>query len=111
MLDNNSATIGIVAAGNNLYQLHDTGRIWRSTGAACGGESCPGWQMLDNNGASIGIVAAGNHLYQLHNSGRIWRFTGEACSGESCPGWQMLDNNGRTGRLAAGTLPLPTIRG
>jgi hypothetical protein len=59
----------------------------------------------------IGIVAAGNNLYQLHNSGRIWRSTGVPCSGESCPGWQMLDNNGRTGRLAAGTLPLATIRG
>jgi hypothetical protein len=30
MLDNNGANIGIVAAGNNLYQLHNSGRIWRS---------------------------------------------------------------------------------
>jgi hypothetical protein len=59
MLDNNGANIGVVAAGNNLYQLHNSGRIWRSTGVPCSGESCPGWQMLDNNGATIGIVAAG----------------------------------------------------
>jgi hypothetical protein len=49
MLDNNGATTAIAAGGNQLYQLHRDGRIWRSTGAPCQGESCPGWQMLDNN--------------------------------------------------------------
>jgi hypothetical protein len=75
-----------------LYQLHNTGRIWRATGVACG-STCPGWQMLDNNPASVAITAGASALYQLHNTGRIWRYTGTPCSGASCPGWQMLDNN------------------
>jgi hypothetical protein len=82
--------------------LHNTGKIWKSTGAACSGNSCPGWQMLDNNPATIAIYAEGSHLYQLHNTGKIWKSTGAACSGNSCPGWQMLDNNPNTGRVAAG---------
>ena len=92
----------IAAGGDQLFQLHNSGRIWRFTGALCAGESCPGWQMLDNNSATTAISAAGGQLYQLHNSGRIWRYTGTPCSGESCPGWQMLDNNPRTGMIAAG---------
>jgi hypothetical protein len=66
MLDNNGATIGIFAADNNLYQLHNSGRIWRFTGAACSGESCPGWQMLDNNGSTGRLAAGGDQLYQIH---------------------------------------------
>jgi hypothetical protein len=31
-LDNNAATVAIVASGNALYQLHNTGLIWRYTG-------------------------------------------------------------------------------
>ena len=85
MLDNNPATTMIVTDGDHLYQLHNSGRIWRFTGTPCSGESCPGWQMLDNNPATTMIAAAGGKLYQLHNSGRIWLSTGTPCSGESCP--------------------------
>jgi serine protease len=81
------------------------GAIWRFTGQACQGESCPGWQLLDNNAASVAIVPAGGQLYQLHNTGRIWQHTGQACQGTHCPGWQMLDNNRATvGLLAANQL-------
>ncbi|MBK8277280.1 MAG: hypothetical protein IPK92_16060 [Nitrospira sp.] len=108
-LDNNGHTSSIVAAGNKLYQLHaaplyqlhSDGRIWRYTGPACAGESCPGWHQLDNNPKTKAIVAAGRDLYQLHNDGWIWRYTGTPCAGESCPGWQRLDNNGHTKAIAA----------
>jgi len=79
--------------------------IWRYTGPACSGESCPGWQRLDNNPKTVAIAAAGSHhhqlLYQLHNDGWIWRYTNTPCSGDSCPGWQRLDNNPKTFSVAA----------
>ncbi|MBL7537655.1 hypothetical protein, partial [Escherichia coli] len=66
MLDNNPATIAIFANGTDLYQLHNTGKIWRYTSTPCSGDNCPGWPMLDNNPATTAIAAAGNALYQLH---------------------------------------------
>jgi peptidyl-Asp metalloendopeptidase len=102
MLDNNPATIQIVATGDTLFQRHKSGQIWRYTGVPCSGESCPGWQRLDNNPDAANIVAAGGSLYQLHKSGRIWRYTGTPCNGNSCPGWRMLDNNPATVEIAAG---------
>ncbi len=85
-----------------LFQLHNDGRIWVSTGVTCNGNSCPGWVMLDNNPATRSIAAAGTALYQLHADGRIWRYTGVRCGGASCPGWQLLDNNPRSVAIAAG---------
>jgi hypothetical protein len=69
-LDNNSATKKIVAAGGHLYQLHNSGHIFKFTGTPL-----TGWEQLDNNPATVDIVAAGNNLYQIHNSGFIWRHT------------------------------------
>jgi Astacin (Peptidase family M12A) len=83
LLDNNPATADIVAAGNNLYQLHKNGRIWKYTGTPL-----TGWQELDNNLATKKIVAAGGNLYQIHKTGRIWKYTGVPHTG-----WQELDNN------------------
>jgi hypothetical protein len=108
-LDNNGNTALIVAAGTRLfqlhadpiYQLHRDGWIWRYTGPACEGESCPGWQRLDKNPKTRAIAASGRDLYQLHNDGWIWRYTGRPCSGESCTGWQRLDNNPKTKAIAA----------
>jgi hypothetical protein len=59
-LDSNPATMAIAAGGNGVYQLHNDGSIWRSTGAGCDGGGCPGWQQLDSNAAAIAIAAAGN---------------------------------------------------
>jgi hypothetical protein len=56
----------IVADGGSLFQLHNTGKIWRYTGTPCSGNSCPGWQMLDNNGMTGRIDASGGKLYQIH---------------------------------------------
>jgi hypothetical protein len=100
-LDNNIRTVGIVAGGSQLYQLHYDGTIWRSTGTACSGESCPGWERLDNNSATVAIAAGGSRLYQLHRDGRIWQWTGSPCAGDSCPHWRMLDNNPRTVAIRA----------
>ena len=107
-LDNNPRT-GMLAAGNDLYQLHvdplyqlhNDHVIWRYTGEACEGDFCPGWERLDNNAATRNISAAGGQLFQLHDSGKIWRYTGTPCSGNSCPGWQMLDNNPKTKTIAS----------
>jgi len=56
MLDDNPAATAIVSAGNQLFQLHKDGSIWRSTGARCSGSSCPGWQKLDSNAATIALA-------------------------------------------------------
>jgi hypothetical protein len=102
-LDNNSRT-GMIAAGDDLYQLHtdpiyqlhNDGWIWRYTGEECQGDFCPGWERLDNNPKTRNIVGSGAQLFQLHQDGKIWRYIGTPCSGDSCPGWQMLDNNPKT---------------
>jgi peptidyl-Asp metalloendopeptidase len=96
-----NGTAGTVAAFNSPPGS-DIGSIWRSTGTACSGNSCPGWLRLDNNGASVRMAAGGGNLYQLHNTGKIWKSTGAACNGNSCPGWQMLDDNGASVQIAAG---------
>ncbi len=105
-IDNNPKTWNIVAAGPQLYQLHNDGDIWRFTGATCDADACPGWQRLDNNAKTVAIVANPDALYQLHNDGWIWRHTGTPCSGESCPGWVRLDNNPRTIAIAANATQL-----
>ncbi|MBI1792257.1 MAG: hypothetical protein HYR60_32440 [Acidobacteria bacterium] len=102
-LDDNDFTMGIAAAGNELYQLQYDGEIWRYTGPPCDAHAfCPGWQRLDNNRKAVAIAAGGAQLYQLHNDGSIWQSTGAACSGNSCPGWLRLDNNSKTVAIAAG---------
>ena len=83
LLDRNAASVGIVAAGNRLYQLHNNGRVWRYTGTPL-----TGWQLLDQNPATKQIAAAGDELYQLHAGGKIFRYTGTPLTG-----WQMLDQN------------------
>jgi len=82
-LDNNPASVAIVADGGDLYQLHNTGKIWKYVGPPL-----TGWQQLDNNPATKQIVAAGGKLYQLHNTGKIWKYVGPPMTG-----WQELDNN------------------
>ena len=104
-LDNNIRAANIVAGNTKLYQIHQNGHIWVSTGGTCpglGGESCPGWRRLDNNKKSVAIAAGGDSLYQLHNDGSVWKSTGAACSGNSCRGWRRLDNNYRTIAIEAG---------
>jgi hypothetical protein len=108
MLDNNPAATAIAAgtdavpapfASPIVYQLHNDGSIWRSTGAPCSGSSCGGWEWLDNN-LNTGMIAANagglyqEHsalVYQLHFDGSLWRHTGPG--GGCCTGWEMLDDN------------------
>ena len=85
-LDNNHKSVTIAGAGNELYQLHKDGRIWKFTGAACSEDNCAGWQRLDNNWRTVAITVAGGHLYQLHYDGDIWKYTGTPCSGDKLPG-------------------------
>ncbi|MBO3745992.1 hypothetical protein J5X84_07935 [Streptosporangiaceae bacterium NEAU-GS5] len=90
-LDNNPATVDIVASGGHLYQRHADGRVWIYTGTPH-----TGWQELDNNPATVQIVADGNRLYQRHNNGRVWIYTGTPHTG-----WQELDNNPATVDIVA----------
>ena len=62
MLDNNTASVD----GDDLYQLHNTGFIWKFTG-----QPMTGRQLFDDNAATMKIVAAGRHLYQMHKNGLI----------------------------------------
>jgi hypothetical protein len=90
-LDTNPASIAIVADGPDLYQLHNTGKIWKSVGPPI-----TGWQLLDTNPATKQIAAAGGHLYQLHKTGKIWKYIGPPVTG-----WRELDNNPATVAIAA----------
>jgi hypothetical protein len=82
-LDNNPASIAVVPDGGNLYQLHNTGKIWKYVGPPL-----TGWQELDNNPASKQIAASSGVLYQLHNTGKIWKYVGPPLTG-----WQNIDTN------------------
>jgi len=109
MLDDNALN-GMIAAADNLYQLHTDplyqlhtdGSLWRYTGTECDGDFCPGWAELDDNSATVAMAAAEGQFYQLHNDGSIWRHNGTTCSGASCPGWIKLDDNPRATAIAAG---------
>ena len=96
-VDNTLVTSGI--RGSDAVAT--IGDIWQSTGAACNGDSCPGWNRLDHNPKTVALAANDASLYQLHNDGWIWRYTGTPCTGEVCPGWQRLDNNQKTVAIAA----------
>ncbi len=90
LLDNNPVSIDIVAEGNELYQLHNSGAIWKYTGTPL-----TGWEQLDNNPATKQIAAGGN-LYQRHETGAIWKYTGTPFTG-----WELLDNNPETSAIVA----------
>lgn len=75
-LDDNPATVQIVADGGALYQRHSSGRVYSSTGTPG-----TGWQELDDNPATVDIAASGGRLYQRHDSGRIFVYTGSPVPG------------------------------
>ncbi len=100
-LDNNPKTVAIDADRNGLYQLHDSGWIWRYTGTPCNNDlklECPGWEKLNNNPKTIAIDANGNELYQLHIDGSIWQYTGTPCNNNECLGWVELGNEQLIGK-------------
>jgi len=99
-LDNNRATVAIVVGGNSaiqpmgdhLYQLHNTGHIFKYTG-----QPATPWQLLDQNPATKQIAGAWGNLYQIHNTGRIWKYTGPPATP-----WQLLDQNPASVAIVAG---------
>jgi hypothetical protein len=91
-LDDNPATVDIVAAGGRLYQRHNTGRIWIYTGTPH-----TGWQELDDNPATAQIAADGGALYQRHTNGNLWIYTGTPHTG-----WLQVDGNAATVDITAG---------
>jgi hypothetical protein len=91
LIDQNPATVDIVAAPGVLYQRHRDGKIWRYT--------CPplrGWELIDRNPATVQIAASAGGLYQRHMDGRIWRYTGTPLTG-----WELIDQNPQTVQIAA----------
>ena len=97
VLDNNPATVGILADGSPaiyptryfLYQLHSDGTIWQYLPHA--GLWGSNWVLLDNNPDAIGIAAGLGNLYQLHRDGTIWHYVTPPIRG-----WALLDNNPAT---------------
>jgi len=121
--------VGIVVAAATalsaqpVYQLHDNGNIWVSSGVPCSGVSCPGWHLLGNNPGTVEITAAGvpaggfdstkaspdaPPLYQRRADGTILFYTGTPCNGRSCTGWQMIDKNPLTVSIVAAGTPIGT---
>lgn len=91
MIDNNSATLKIIAAEDGrLYQIHVNGSIWMYGGGD------RHWVKLDENPSSVDIFATRDKLYQRHRDGRIWEYTGPPITG-----WRELDRNPATRSLAA----------
>ncbi|MEV0100517.1 hypothetical protein, partial [Nocardia sp. NPDC050789] len=80
-LDRNPATVAIAAGANKLYQLHETGAIFRYTGTPL-----TGWEQLDRNPATVAIAATASELYQLHETGATFRYTGTPFTGWSTMG-------------------------
>jgi len=70
LLDNNPASVSIVANGDALYQLHNNGQTFGYTGTPLNGR-----QELDINPATrkIAVGDGGRELYRLHDSGRIFK--------------------------------------
>lgn len=91
LIDQNPATVQIVAASNALYQRHRDGKIWRYQGTPI-----TGWELIDRNPETIRIVAAGT-LYQRHRDGKIWRYQGTPIIG-----WELIDRNPATVEIVAG---------
>jgi hypothetical protein len=67
LIDENPATIAIVADGGDLYQLHDSGAVWKYSGTP------KVWQLLSEPGG-IELAAAGGNLYKLHPYGDLFKY-------------------------------------
>lgn len=98
-LDDNPATTAIAAgptaaSGAGLYQLHNSGALWRYNGTPM-----VGWELLDNNAATVEIATDGVNLYQRHEgTGSIWRYTGNWLAP-----WEQLGGNPLTVAITATT--------
>ena len=69
-IDRNPATTGIYVRGDYVYQIHDSGAIWRYHGVPMSG-----WERLDSWRDTREIVGSENgDVYQRHGTGAIYRF-------------------------------------
>lgn len=101
-IDRNSRTVALAATPVDIFQIWDSGPIWRWLDRPCDPGGCPHWSLLDNNSASRQITANRRGLFQLHAGGSIWRWLGEPCEGGRCRSWEPLDRNPRSTAIAAG---------
>ncbi|HEY3197537.1 MAG TPA: hypothetical protein VGJ57_05955, partial [Nitrospirales bacterium] len=57
LIDMNPRTVDIAAAGTTLFQLHDTGALFKWDGRTpCTATACPGWTQIDRNPQTKAIV-------------------------------------------------------
>lgn len=76
-----------------LFQIHDTGGIWRYANYPCTPAGCWGWIQIDANSRS----EATQGYYQTHVDHKIWKWDGSTpCVPGACPGWALIDTNPRT---------------
>jgi hypothetical protein len=91
-IDANPASLGIVADGDRLFQLHNDGRIFEYVTPPM-----TGWEELDSNPATVALAASASGLYRLHNSGRIFKYVTPPFTG-----WEELDGNSASRQISAG---------
>jgi hypothetical protein len=82
LIDNNGSTLNVTAGGGNVYQMHESGHVWKYTGTPMV------WDLIDENLATRQIVADGGELFQLHENGAVWKYTGTPKV------WQLLSDPG-----------------
>ncbi len=82
--------------------LLGNGEVWRFTGRACSGNSCPGWQLINSDTRIANIAASDSRLFIRQATGQIWVWDGHtACSEGACSGWSLIDSNTRSVQIAA----------
>ncbi len=109
-LDNNRTTRALAASDLTLYQLRETGEIFRSTGSPCSGAFClEGWTPLDLNPLTTAIAAGAGVLHQLRRNETIWRFSGTPCNRATCSGWVQLGDEKKTVAIAMGGIGLSRL--
>ena len=72
-LDDNKATVKIVADGNNLYQLHNDGWVFKYTGTSncTPAEWNRCWQAIGSDKETKDIIASGGSIYRRQVTGRF----------------------------------------
>lgn len=93
-LDDNPTTIEVAAAGNGLvYQLHNDGTIWQSTGECYHCWKLIGTNSIDANSQPLNIVSGGSAFFQLRSDNTVWSYNGSTSS------WTEIDYS-----------PFPTVQ-
>ena len=70
-IDHNPATVQITYGGEQLYQRHSNGQIWKFNGE----RASPRWSMLSGNDSqAMAIAASPKDLFKLRKNGELLRY-------------------------------------